>query len=195
VQDDEISIRIERRPHLRYADPPLDGRRQDPDVHVDRLVEELARRIDRDPVARLTDQLGHRLSHQLALQVPQRQLEAAQRLNGQAGVTDPSPGPHAEFAGERVDRHELAAEDERRVDVVDERQVHLGERAAVAVTDLTPADDPLGLDPHEAEVHLLPEHVRQRRRHDLDRLDLRHRGPLFDMSGPLPEILGRCATS
>ena len=133
-------------------------------MHVDRLVEELAGRVDRDPVPGLADELRDRLPCQLPVQVPQRQLQAAQRLDGQPGVPDPPPCPHPELAGERVDGHELAPEDERCVHVVDERRVHLGERAAVAVADLTPADDPIGLHPHQAEVHRLAEDIGQRRR-------------------------------
>ena len=191
VQDREIRIRIERRPHLREVHTSIEQRRQDPDVHVDRLVEELARRIDRDVVPGLADELRHRLPGQLPLEVPQRQLQAAQRLDGQPGVTDPPPGPHPQLARERVDGDELAPEHQRRIHVVDERCVDLGERAAVAVADLTPADHPLGLHTHEAEVHLLAEHVGQRRGDDLDGLDLRHREQTVGMSGLLPEILGR----
>ena len=92
---------IERGPHLGDVHTPIQRGRQDPDVHVDRLVEELAGRVDRDPVPGLADELRDRLPGQLPVQVPQRQLQTAQRLDGQAGVADPPPCPHPELAGER----------------------------------------------------------------------------------------------
>jgi hypothetical protein len=70
AQDGQIGSRVERCPHLRVADPPIQRGTEDAHVQVDRLVQELARRVDGDPVPRLADQLGDRLPGEFPVQVP-----------------------------------------------------------------------------------------------------------------------------